>query len=117
MAINGYFNSIALGDHCFLEPGYDVELEIKKIPRADGCIVRRRGGGVQTLTVHAWVVKNSRVNIESYLAQLATSFGTAGANLVINGVTYSNTFFQDMSPGSDDHQWNYFSCSFVRNAE
>ena len=114
---NGTFNGILIGEHCWLEPSYNVELEVKKIPRADGCIVRRRGGGVQTLTVHAWITKNHRVDLESYLSQLATSFGTASANLIINGVTYSDTFFQSMSVGGDDHQWNYFTCTFIKNAE
>ena len=115
MTPNASFNAINIGDHAYLAPSHAVELEIKKIPRADGSIIRRRGGGVQTLTVHAWVTKTQRVDIESYLAQLAVSFGTAGANLIVNGVTYSNTFFNSLSAGGDDHQWNYFDVTCVRN--
>ena len=117
MGANITFATVGIGDHGWASFAYAPELEIKKIPRADGCIVRRRGGGVQTITVHAWVIKATRELFDAYMSQLPLSFGTAGADLIINGATYSNTFFQSISPSVEHNEFGQFSVTFIRNAD
>lgn len=115
MASNGNFKGIDIGDHCNLTIRYMRDIEQKKIPRADGVILRNNGGGVQELTVTGWVIKSTRQDVEDYCANLATSFGNSAGTLVINDTTYTNCFFLNIDPSLDDQRWNYFTISFMRN--
>jgi len=117
MTPNASYNSIDIGDFAWLEISYANVLEIKKIPRADGCIVRRRGGGEQTLTVHAYAVKTTRANFEQYFKALPTSFGSGSATLTVNGIDYTNTFFISTAPGGDYKNFTTFTVVFKRSAE
>lgn len=112
---NGSFNSIQLGDYTFLQVDTENEVEIHKIPRADGAILRRRGGSLKTLTVHGWVKKMSRRELETYIDSLGAAFGSGLANLVVNNNTYSNCILKSISPGSDYYRWSRFSIVFYRS--
>ena len=112
---NGTFNGIVLGNYCWVEISTEQEVEIHKIPRADGAILRRRGGGLKTMTVHGWVKQLSRKDLEIYLDVLAANFGSGLADLVINGNTYSNCIYKSISPGSDHYQWSRFSIVFYKS--
>ena len=93
---NASFNGITIGDFCHLQVDTKNEVEIHKIPRADGAILRRRGGGLKTLTVYGWVKKLSRKDLESYINSLAASFGSGLATLIINNNTYSNCILESI---------------------
>lgn len=114
---NGAFNSVIIGDYCHLEISTEHEIEIHKIPRADGSIIRRRGGGLKTMTVHGWVNKMRRQDLESYLNSLAAAFGSGLADLVINHNTYSNCIFKSISPGADHNTWSRFSIVFFKSGD
>ena len=114
---NGSFNGVVIGDHCWLEISTENEVEVHKIPRADGAILRRRGGGLKTLTVYGWVKKMSRKSLEEYINSLAGAFGSGLADLVVNGNTYSNCILKSISPGSDYYQWSRFSIVFYQSGD
>ena len=114
---NGSFNGVELGSYCWLEISTEQEIEIHKIPRADGAILRRRGGGLKTITVYGWVKKMSRQELELYINGLAAAFGSGLADLVVNHNTYSNCILKSISPGSDYYKWSRFSIVFYRSGD
>jgi hypothetical protein len=112
---NGSFNGVQIGSYCYLNTDTENEVEIHKIPRADGAILRRRGGGLKTLNVSGWVKKMSRRELETYIDSLGAAFGSGLADLVVNGNTYSNCILKSISPGSDYYRWSRFSIVFYRS--
>ena len=112
---NGVFNGVVLGDYCHLEIATENEVEIHKFPRADGAKLRRRGGGLKTMTVHGWVKKMRRQDLEIYLDGLADSFGSGLSDLVINNNTYSNCILKSILPGPEHHKWSRFSIVFYKS--
>ena len=112
---NGSFKGILIGDHCSAVINYNRDLEVKKIPRANGSIIRNTGGGIQSIAVGAWVIKDTRKDVEEYCTNIAISFGNISGDLIINDVTYSDCFFTSITPGGDDQHWNVFTLNFVRN--
>jgi len=112
---NATFSGVTIGDYAWVEISQENEVEVHKIPRADGAILRRRGGGVKTMTVYGWVKKLSRKDLEIYLNNLAANFGSGLADLIVNGNTYSNCILKSISPGSDHYQWSRFSIVFYRS--
>ena len=119
--VNATFNGVGIGDHAWISIQTNNELEVHKIPRADGAIIRRRGGGLKTITVNAWMKRTDvgeyRADVEQYFDQLAGAFGSAGANLVVNGVTYSNCFFQSISQDTVHNRWSEFTVSFIKSGD
>jgi hypothetical protein len=114
---NCLFGGVNIGDFGWLEVSHENEVEVHKIPRADGAILRRRGGGLKTLTVHGWVKKTSRKSLEEYINSLAGAFGSGLADLVVNGNTYSNCILKSISPGSDYYTWSRFSIVFYKSGD
>lgn len=118
---NATFNGIAIGDHAWLSINTANEIEIHKIPRADGAIIRRRGGGVKTMTVNAWIkkvgVSDDRADIEQYFDQLAGAFGSGVADLIVNGETYSDCIFQSISQDAVHNKWSNFTVTFIKSGD
>ena len=118
---NATFNGIAIGDHAWVSINTTNEIEVHKIPRADGAIIRRRGGGVKTLTVNAWKLRTGalekRKDIEQFFDQLAGSFGSGIADLIVNGVTYSNCIFQNLSQDAIHNRWSRFTVTFIKSGD
>lgn len=112
---NGSFNGVVIGDYCHLEISTENEVEIHKIPRADGVIIRRRGGGLKTMTVHGWIKKIRRQDLETYLDGLAANFSSGLASLVINNNTYTNCIFKSIAPGAAHNNWSRFSIIFYKS--
>jgi len=112
---NGSFNGVNIGNYCWLEIATANEVEIHKIPRADGAILRRRGGGLKTMSVHGWVKKMRRQDLEIYLDGLAAAFGSGLASLVINNNTYTNCIFKSISPGPEHNVWSRFTIVFYKS--
>lgn len=112
---NGTFKGILIGDHCSVTTIYVRDIQSRKIPRANGTILRNTGGGRQELSVRAWVIKDTRQEIEEYCEALSISFGNTPGTLIINNVTYTDCYFIGMSPSDNDNHWNNFSLNFIRN--
>jgi len=114
---NGSFNGVNLGSFCHMNVDTELEIEIHKIPRADGAILRRRGGSVKTINISGWVKKMSRQELELYIDGLAASFGSGLADLVVNHNTYSNCILKSISPGSDYYKWSRFTIVLYRSGD
>ena len=114
---NASFNGIAIGDHAWLEVSTENEVEVHKIPRADGAILRRRGGGLKTLTVHAWITRAGRDDVETYFNGLAGMFTSGVASLVVNGVTYTNCILQSISADSNHNKFSRFTVTFLKSGD
>ena len=114
---NATFNGIVIGDHAWLVTETTNEVEIHKIPRADGAIIRPKGGGVKTMNVHAWKITNTRAELEQYLDELAGNFTSGLADLIINGETYSNCIFKSISPDSNHNKFTNFNIVFLKSGD
>ena len=118
---NATFNGIAIGDHAWVAINTENEIEVHKIPRADGAIIRRRGGGLKTITVNAWIKKTdlleTRSDVEQYFDQLAGAFGSGVADLIVNGETYSNCIFKSLSQDAVHNRWSNFTVTFFKSGD
>lgn len=112
---NATFEGIQIGDFVHLSTGTENEVEVHKIPRAEGAILRRRGGGLKTLTITGWVKKMSRKSLEEYLDSLASSFGSGLGTLIVNSNTYTNCILKSISPDSDHFKWSRFTITFYKS--
>lgn len=112
---NAFFNGIAIGDHAWASISTSNEIEVHKIPRADGAIIRRRGGGLKTIVVNAWIKKVDRKSLEQYFDQLASAFTSDVADLVVNTITYSNCIMTDISADSTHNNWANFTVTFLKS--
>lgn len=118
---NATFNGVGIGDHAWVSINTSNEIEVHKIPRADGAIIRRRGGGVKTFTVTAWLVKKdtleTRSDVEEFFDQLGGAFGSGIADLIVNGITYSNCIFQSISQDTVHNKWSQFTVIFIQSGD
>lgn len=114
---NVTFNGVSIGDHGWVEIATSNEVEVHKIPRADGAIIRRRGGGLKTLTVHAWKKFDNRFEVETYFNGLAGTLSSAVSDLIVNGVTYSNCLLQNVSADSTHNNFARFSITFIKSGD
>ena len=116
MASNITYNGIDLGDYGFINIDYGRSSVTNPIPRAEGVIIFNMGGGTQTITANCWVIKDTPELASIFLEQLPVLLGGGPADLVVDGVTYSNTFLEGFSPDSQDSRGRNFSITFVRSA-
>jgi len=117
MSENCFYNGVAVGDYAWLIPSTQMPDTTVHIPRAQGVRQRDMGGGMQILTVKAWVVKSTTIELAQYFEGLARSFGTGLGSLVIDSVTFTNCKLlsidpQDQFQGVADH----FVCVFRKTA-
>lgn len=118
---NASFNGVIIGDHAWVSINTANEIEVHKIPRADGAIIRRRGGGLKTLTVSAWILRTDaledRSDIEQYFDQLASAFGSGVADLIVNGEIYSNCLFKTLTQDTIHNRWSRFTVTFLKSGD
>jgi len=117
MPSNVNFNGVNIGCHAWLEINTENEVEVHKIPRADGAIIRRKGGGLKTLKVHAWQVWNTRAEVEQYMNSLAGNLSSGIGDLIVNGVTYSNCILQDVSSDANHNNFAQFTVTFLKSGD
>ena len=111
------FNGIGIGDHAWVAIGTTNEVEIHKIPRADGAILRRRGGGLKTLTVSAWLVSDNKAQNETYFNELAGNLTSGVGDLIVHGVTYSNCILKSVSADSSHNDFSRFTVTFLKSGD
>jgi len=112
---NASFNGIALGDFAWVQIDTTNQVEVHIIPRADGSIVRRRGGGVKNLTINAWIIRSSRKQIQEYFDQLAANLTSAVADLIVDDTTFSNCVMQTISQSGEHNNWARFTIRFIKS--
>jgi len=116
MTPNGSFKGIAIGDFCWITPSYSNDKQVVHIPRADGVRIRNMGGGQKTYSVTAYLIKSQRTTLEQYFDTLINSFGNTKGELIINGYSYGDCFFTDISPETSYPNYNTFTLTFIKSA-
>jgi hypothetical protein len=114
---NATFNGVNLGDHAWVSTDTQNQVEVHLIPRADGAIVRRRGAGVKTLTVHGWIKKDFRTEIQQYFNQLGGNMGSDLGDLIVDGYTYPNCVFNTISQSGEHNNWATFTITFTQSGD
>ena len=112
---NATFNGVQLGDFGWVETSTENEVEVHKIPRADGSIIRRRGGGLKTIIYHGWIIKTVRKDVEQYFAELASNLTSAVATLTVDGISYNNCILKSISQGGIHNRWARFTITFLQS--
>lgn len=112
------FNSANVGDWAWAEFAYEGNPDIRIIPRAAGVRIystSQMGGGQQKIIVHAYLIKSTRKEIEDFFATAHTTFGNGPSTLVVDGVSYTNTYLVRISPDSSYERYSTFEMEFVRS--
>jgi len=117
MASNILFSGTEIGDYGWMTPTTVLPDTEVQIPRAQGIRQKDAGGGSMTITIDAWVVKASNAALAAYYEALPRSFGSGLADLVADGVTYTNVKFLSLNPqGRYQAQVDYFTCTFKKSS-
>jgi len=121
MAINGgVYGGVQIGDYAFVDPSDTPNIIVEQIPRALGVVIKFLGGGEQTITLSGWVVnfkERVRKDLEEYFRDLPELLlAQSPASLIVNGVTYTNCFYNGFSPGGSGKHFDTFTVTFLRSS-
>jgi len=121
MAINGaLYGGVQIGDYAYATPDDTPDILVETIPRATGVVLKFIGGGLQTVTVTAWSVNfiaRRRKELEEYLRDLASRLiAQSPGALIVNGVTYTSSFYNGISISDEGHHWANFTVEFLRSS-
>ncbi len=112
------FNSFEIGDEAWAEIHFEGNVLKRNVPRAIGNIVyptEVMGGGLRKIVVHAWVIKQTRVGLESYMRDLPAALGHELATLSIDGEDYTNCALESISTDGEHYTWAIFTCTFSQS--
>lgn len=112
------FNSVRIGDLAWIEMSYQGNTSIKVIPRALGVSIRsttENGGGVNTINIRAWVIKESRKEFEDYIKGLQASLGNGPSTLSADGTTYSNCYLTKIAADAGYTKFGFFSVEVIQS--
>ncbi len=121
MAFNGgLYGTFQIGDYAYVDPSDTPLVTIENIPRALGVVIKFLGGGEQVLTMNGWIINfagRRRKELEEFFRDLAGNLlNQSPASLVVNGVTYTNCFYNGFSMGGSGHHFDTFVVSFLRSS-
>lgn len=121
MPINGaLYGGVQIGDYAFATPNDTPNILIETIPRATGVVLKFLGGGLQTVVVNAWAINfiaRRRQELEEYLRDLgARIIAKSPTTLTVNGVDYTNAFYNGINISDDGHHWVNFTVEFLRSS-
>ena len=121
MAFNGgLYGTVQVGDYAYVDAADTPALIVEEIPRAIGVIIKFMGGGRHSITLTGWVVNFAgirRKELEEYFRDLPNSLlNESPADLVVNGVTYTDCFYSGFAPGGSGKHFDTFQCTFVRSS-
>ena len=115
------FNGIYLGDHAYVSFSYSGNVNTRIIPRARGAILldtKENGGGIIRITANAWVVKNTRKELEKYFYDLQGNLGRAKATLDIEGyLIITDAAIESYDMDSDNKNNCKFTVTIVKPVE
>jgi len=118
MASRVSFNGVTIGDYAWAVVGFSGNTSVRVIPRAKGVRIystEEMGGGYRTITVSAYVIKQSRKDLEEYFRTLPDLLGHEAATLVVEGVSYTNCVMTGINPESTYEKWNTFTVEFLQS--
>lgn len=113
------YNSVRIGDLGWIEMSYQGNPSVRIIPRAIGVRIRsttENGGGINTIVVRAWVIKNSRKEFEDYIKGLHTALGNGPSTLSADGSSYTNCYMTKITADPGYSKFGFFSIEFVQSA-
>lgn len=121
MAFNGgLYGTFQVGDYAYVDASDSPLVTIENIPRALGVVIKFLGGGEQALTLNGWIVNfagRRRKELEEFFRDLAANLlSQSPSNLLVNGVTYTNCFYNGFSVGGSGHHFDTFTISFLRSS-
>jgi len=103
------FNSVYLGDHAYASFEYQGNVNTRIIPRAAGARMydtNEMGGGIMTITLHAWVIKDTRKELEQYFYNLQGNLGREKAIIDIDSWEIADAAIEQYSmenTGNESH--------------
>lgn len=112
------YNSVDVGDWAWAEIGFEGNPEVRVIPRCKGVKIlstTEMGGGQLSITVHAYLIKETRKEIEDFFAGAQTSYGNGPSTLVVDGVSYTNTYLVRIVPDSSYERFATFTIEFIKS--
>ena len=112
------FDNVAIGDWAWLDSNYEGNTIVRIIPRASGVRIHSTnelGGGQRQLIIHAYVIKVTRTELETYMAGLHTSLSKSPKTLVVAGVSYNNCSLTRIGGDGGNERWATFTVEFVQS--
>ena len=89
------------------------------IPRAKGVKIysgNDMGGGYNTIEVHCFDKKDSRLLLETALYNLSQSLANKKGTLTIEGqLVLTNCYFQSFSMGKESNKWDWYTITFIKS--
>lgn len=115
---NVTYNSVRIGDMAWIEMSYQGNPSVKVIPRAVGVRIRsttENGGGINTISVRAWVIKDSRKEFEDYIKGLNAALGNGPSTLSADGTSYSNCYLNKISADPGYTKFGFFTVELIQS--
>lgn len=115
---NVTYNSVRIGDMAWIEMSYQGNPSVKVIPRAVGVRIRsttENGGGINTISVRAWVIKDSRKEFEDYIKGLNAALGNGPSTLTSDGSSYTNCYLSKITADPGYTKFGFFSIEFIQS--
>ena len=112
------YNGQAIGDWAWAEIAYEGNPEVRIIPRAAGIRIHsttEMGGGQQIIIVHAYLIKDTRKEVEDYFGTIHTKLGAGPYTLIVDGTSYTNTYLVRVTPDETYERFSTYTIEFVRS--
>jgi hypothetical protein len=108
-----------IGQMSWFTPTFTQNNMTRVIPRAKGVQIysgEEMGGGLITVTIEAFRVKTTRLEIEQYLYNLISNLAnTYGTLKIEDTLTLTNCYLQDITPSQESNTWSRFSITFIKS--
>jgi len=117
------FGSVYLGDSATVTTGYEGNVQSLIIPTALGVLLRTTqdlGGGQLSITVHGYVKKATRLELEQYLINLYTLLSTSPGTITVeygaSSYTILDCVFARGTPEGGNKLYGNFTIEFLKSA-
>lgn len=108
-----------LGQMAWFTPTFEGNVMTRIIPRAKGVQIysgEEMGGGLIRITISAFKIANSRIELETYLLNLINNIANKKGTLTIEStLTMQNCVLTSIKPSEDHHKWSHFTIEFVKS--
>jgi len=116
-------NWVQIGDSAYIVPSYTGNAQSLIIPTALGVLIRSTatlGGGALTITVRAYVSKDTRLELEQYCLNLFSQLSTGKKSLRVeyggSSYTISDCYWVDASVSSENKLYTELTLKFIKSA-
>lgn len=115
---NVTYNSVRIGDMAWIEVAYQGNTSVTIIPRAAGVRIRsttENGGGIYTINVRAWIIRDSRKAFEDYIKGLRASLGNGPSTLNSDGTDYTNCYLSKITADGGYTKFGFFTVEMIQS--